>query len=119
MSKNGAAGVANLKFDSFGSFQDQFDTQAVTDNIECNIDIFFDSTTVYRTTFNWGGSETAGGTAVDVNPIVRRRYGISDTEAGGIANKTGTILDLDPTIAIGDNIIIQSKEIWVSSGGYV
>ena len=109
--KVGSTGTSIIKWDSFGSFLDQITTATDTTFIKCNVEIIITSTTEYTVNIWWEFSSNAD-TAWTTNARVLKK-----TEAGGIENASGTIIDLDPTIAVGDTINLVSKAIWASDGG--
>jgi hypothetical protein len=110
--KTGSNASANLKWDTFGSYQDQFDMPAGDAVCRFDAEIIIQSNTSYTTIVDWKSSDGTG-TAADMN----RQKVLSDTHAG-LDAATGAIMNLDPTIHAADTVASVLFELKVSEGGF-
>ena len=114
--KGGATGTADLKFRSYGSDVETLQIPASTDKVDVTVRIVVSTANDYSLTFFWYAATNGAGSAGDTSVTQRvRSYAIN--LPGGIASASGAVLDLSPTIAVGDTLDIIATEAWVSGGG--
>ena len=115
-SKAGTNGTATMKYDSYTAFQEQIIMTAASNSLHLNCKMVVQDVNTLITEFNFLSVDATGAAT---QTELRQDRVLSDTHSSpDLDTKTGTPLDLDPTIAVGDTITLHYTEIQVTSGGY-